>query len=67
MKNGYTWVVDADIKGYFDSIPHDKLMKEEKEQIADGRILEMIEEYLKQGIMDGVKEREAEKGTPRGQ
>jgi len=66
LRNGYTWVVDADIKSYFDSIPHDKLMKEVEEQIADGRILEMIEGYLKQGIMDGLKEWEAEKGTPQG-
>lgn len=66
LKNGYPWVVDADIKSYFDSIPHDKLMKEVEEQIADGRILEMIEGYLKQGIMDGLKEWEAEKGTPQG-
>lgn len=66
LKNGHPWVVDADIKSYFDSIPHDKLMKEVEEQIADGRILETIEGYLKQGIMDGLKEWEAEKGTPQG-
>ncbi|MCF6150123.1 MAG: group II intron reverse transcriptase/maturase [Candidatus Kuenenia sp.] len=66
LKNGYTWVVDADIKSYFDSIPHDKLMKEVEEQIADGRVLEMIEGYLTQGIMDGLKEWQAEKGTPQG-
>jgi RNA-directed DNA polymerase len=66
LKGGNQWVVDADIKSYFDSIPHDKLMKEVEEQIADGRVLEMIEGYLKQGIMDGLKEWEAEKGTPQG-
>lgn len=66
LKNGHTWVVDADIKSYFDSIPHDKLMKEVEEQIADGRVLEMLEGYLKQGIMDGLKEWQAEKGTPQG-
>ncbi|MBV6518010.1 MAG: hypothetical protein HCAMLNBO_00607 [Candidatus Brocadia fulgida] len=66
LKNGYPWVVDADIKSYFDSIPHDKVMEEVEEQIADGRILEMIEGYLKQGTMDGLKEWEAEKGTPQG-
>jgi RNA-directed DNA polymerase len=66
LKNGYTWVVDADIKSYFESIPHDKLMKEVEEQIADGRVLEIIEWYLKQRIMDGLKEWEAEKGTPQG-
>ncbi|OQZ04969.1 MAG: hypothetical protein B6D34_00005, partial [Candidatus Brocadia sp. UTAMX1] len=41
-------------------------MKEVEYQIADGRILEMIEGYLKQGIMDGLKEWEAERGTPQG-
>jgi len=66
LRNGYTWVVDADIKSYFDSIPHGKLMKEVEEQIADGRILEMIEGYLKQGVMDGLREWEEEKGTPQG-
>ncbi len=66
LKNGYRWVVDADIKSYFDSIPYDKLMKEVQEQIADGRILKILEGYLKQGIMDGLKEWEAEKGTPQG-
>jgi RNA-directed DNA polymerase len=66
LKSGNRWVVDADIKSYFDSISHDKLMKEVEEQIADGRILEMIEGYLKHGIMDGLKEWEAEKGTPQG-
>ncbi|MBI3229691.1 MAG: group II intron reverse transcriptase/maturase, partial [Burkholderiales bacterium] len=66
LKKGNTWVVDGDIKSYFDSIPHDKLMKEVEEQIADGRILEMIEGYLKHGIMDGLKEWQAEQGTPQG-
>ena len=66
LKKGNTWVVDADIKSYFDSIPHDKLMKEVEAQIADGRILEIIEGYLKHGIMDGLKEWQAEKGTPQG-
>lgn len=66
LKKGYTWVVDADIRSYFDSIPHDRLMREVEERIADGRVLEMIEGYLKQGIMDSLKEWEAEKGTPQG-
>ncbi|MBE7447140.1 MAG: hypothetical protein HS132_18775 [Planctomycetia bacterium] len=63
LKNGYPWVVDADIKSYFDSIPHDKLMEEVEYQIADGRILEMIEGYLKQEQWDGLKEWEAEGDT----
>ncbi|MEK6777431.1 MAG: group II intron reverse transcriptase/maturase [bacterium] len=63
---GKTWVVDADIESYFDSIPHDKLMEEIKEQVADGRVLRMIEGYLKQGVMDGLEHWEPEKGTPQG-
>lgn len=66
LKAGKTWVVDADIKGYFDSIPHDKLMEDIKQHVADGRVLELIEGYLKQGVMDGLELWEPEKGTPQG-
>jgi RNA-directed DNA polymerase len=66
LKAGKTWVVDADIMSYFDNIPHDKLMEDIREQVADGRILELIEGYLKQGVMDGLHLWEPEKGTPQG-
>jgi RNA-directed DNA polymerase len=66
LKAGKTWVVDADIKSYFDSIPHELLMEEIKEQVADGRILELLKGYLKQGIMDGLHLWEPEEGTPQG-
>lgn len=66
LKKGYHWVVDADIKSYFDTIPHDKLMKEVEEEITDGRILELIESYLKQGVMEGLEQWEVDKGTPQG-
>lgn len=66
LKTGKTWVVDADIRSYFDSIPHDKLMEEVKEQVADGRVLALIKGYLKQRIMDGLDLWEPEKGTPQG-
>lgn len=66
LKTGSTWVVDADIKSYFDSIPHDKLMREVEEQVADGKVLELIAGYLKQGIMDGLTEWAPDKGTPQG-
>ena len=55
MKQGYTWVVDADIKSYFDSIPHNKMMEGVEEQIEDGEILKMIEGYLGQGVMEGLE------------
>jgi RNA-directed DNA polymerase len=66
LKQGYTWVVDADLKGYFDSIPHEPLMARVKERVADGRVLALIEAYLHQPVMDGLKEWTPETGSPQG-
>ena len=66
LKAGYTYVVDADLKAYFDSIPHDKLMQEVRRYIADGRLLELIERFLGQDIMEGLSRWSPEKGTPQG-
>jgi len=66
LKAGKTWVVDADIKSYFDTISHDVLMKDIKERVADGRVLDLIEGYLKQGVIDGLDQWEPESGTPQG-
>lgn len=64
---GYTHVVDVDIKGYFDAIPHDRLMRLVREHVADGRVLGIIEGFLKQGVMEGTDWHEAkEEGTPQG-
>ena len=53
LKSGYTHVVDADLKAYFDSISHDLLMKDVRSRIADGRVLDLIEMFLKQGGTGG--------------
>ena len=53
LKAGYVHVVDADLKSYFDSIPHDKLMSEIGNYIADGRVLALIEALLTQDILGG--------------
>jgi RNA-directed DNA polymerase len=66
LKEGKTWVVDADLKGYFDTIPREPLMEQVKEKITDGRVLGMLEAYLKQGVMEGMKEWPPETGTPQG-
>jgi len=66
LKEGYVWVVDADLKGYFDSIPHDRLMEEVRKRIADGRVLELIEGYLKQDVLEENKLWTPEKGSPQG-
>jgi RNA-directed DNA polymerase len=66
LKAGYTYVVDADLKAYFDSIPHEKLMQEVHRYIADGRLLDLIEGYLGQDIMEGLSRWTPEAGTPQG-
>jgi RNA-directed DNA polymerase len=67
LDGGYTWVVDVDIQRYFDTIPHDRLIREVETEISDRRVLKLIEAYLKQGVMDGTKSYAAlEEGTPQG-
>jgi len=66
LKEGFVWVVDADLKGYFDSIPHRRLMEEVRERIADGRVLKLVEGYLKQGVLEEMKFWTPEKGAPQG-
>ncbi len=61
--------MDVDIKGYFDSIPHQRLMELVKERIADGRVLSLIESFLKQKVMDTggwIAVEEQDEGTPQG-
>ena len=67
LETGHTWVVDADIKGYFDSIPQDQLLARVREKIADGRILALLEKFLRQGVMDTASGwQPTENGTPKG-
>lgn len=66
LKAGYVHVVDADLKSYFDTIPHKKLMERVKEKISDSRVLELIEMYLKQGVLDGLENWTPEAGSPQG-
>jgi RNA-directed DNA polymerase len=66
LQSGHRWVVDADIKGYFDSIPHERLMEEVEREVADGRVLKLLRKYLKAGVMEGIEFTEPEEGTPQG-
>lgn len=66
LKEGYTWVVDADLASYFDSISHQGLMEELGERISDGAVLELIERYLGQEIFDDLKHWTPTQGTPQG-
>lgn len=67
LNEGYTWIVDADLKGYFDTIPKDRLMSRVRERIADSRVLALIRSYLDQGVMEEMKLHDpTERGTPQG-
>jgi RNA-directed DNA polymerase len=66
LKAGSTWVVDADLKSYFDTIPHQRLMERVKERVSDGNILELIQAFLDQDILDGAKRWTPTRGTPQG-
>lgn len=66
LKEGFTHVVDADLKSYFDTIPHDKLMARVGETISDGRVLKLIDGFLKQEIMSDMARWQPTTGTPQG-
>ena len=66
IKAGHTHVVDADLKGYFDSIPHQRLLARVEEKISDGRILDLIQAYLSQDIVRGAERWTPTGGTPQG-
>jgi RNA-directed DNA polymerase len=67
LKGGSDWVVDADLKSYFDTIPQERLMQRIGEKIADGRVLKLVEQMLQAGVMDSAKGwQPTEQGTPQG-
>jgi RNA-directed DNA polymerase len=66
LKTGYHWVVDADLKSYFDTIPQEPLLERVAEKIADGRVLDLVRAFLRQGIMEGMKTWTPTGGTPQG-
>ncbi len=67
LDEGRTWIVDADVKGYFDNIPQDKLLAAVAEHLSDGAVLELIRRFLKQGVMESGKSwQPTETGTPQG-
>lgn len=66
LQTGHTWVVDADLKGYFDTIPHGPMVRCVEEKVSDGRVIEMLQQYLKQDVMEGMQSWTPEGGTPQG-
>jgi len=67
LRMGYTAMYDADLQGYFDSIPHDKLMKGLETRISDGSMLRLIRAFLRAPIQDGKgPPAPSTSGTPQG-
>jgi len=66
LKEGYTHVVDADLKSYFDTIPKGPMLARVAERISDGKVLGLIQRYLEQEILEGLKRWTPTAGTPQG-
>lgn len=66
LKEGYTHVVDADLQGYFDNIPHDLLTKRIEVHISDGRLLDLLASWLQQDIVRELERWTPTAGTPQG-
>ena len=66
LRAGYTQVVDADLGSYFDTIPHKPLLEQVRAKVSDGRVLELIEAFLQQGVMEEGKHWIPKEGTPQG-
>ena len=66
LKAGMTWGVDADLQGYFDSIPHDRLMSRVEERLSDGRLLSLLRAWLTQDIVSEMNCWSPTAGAPQG-
>jgi RNA-directed DNA polymerase len=67
LKAGHDWVVDADLKSCFDTIPHERLLALVKTRVADGRVLALVKSFLRAGVMAAAKGwQPSERGTPQG-
>ena len=65
-RQGYRWVLDADISGFFDNLSHRAVMRELADVVADGNILRLVEKFLRAGVMEGGKRQPTRVGTPQG-
>jgi len=66
LRQGYKWIVDADIQSYYDSIEHDRILTEIAKEVADSKVLGLLEALLSQPIMEDAKKRTPEEGIPQG-
>jgi len=66
LTEGYVYVVDADLKSYFDTIPKDRLLARVRDKVSDSRVLRLVKMFLDQGVLEGLKEWTPVSGTPQG-
>jgi RNA-directed DNA polymerase len=67
LSQGHAWCVDADLKSYFDTIPHDRLMALVRQRVVDGSVLALLAQSLKAGVLEELKGwQPTERGTPQG-
>jgi RNA-directed DNA polymerase len=66
LKQGYRYVVDADLRSYFDTIPQARLRSRVAERVSDGRVLDLVDLFLQQGVLDGLAHWRPTTGTPQG-
>lgn len=66
LQAGYFYVVDADLKGYFDTIPKDRLLALVKQHVSDSRMLKLIKLFLDQNILEELREWSPVAGVPQG-
>ena len=65
IEEGYTFVVDADLESYFDTIPHEQLMQRVEERVSDGRVLDLLSSWLGQDILKGLRTMDADRRARR--
>ena len=66
LKSGHFWVVGADLQSYFDTIPYSPLLAKVGRRIADSRVLELVQQFLKQDIMEDMTRWTPTSGNPQG-
>jgi len=66
MGKRVNWVIDADIKGFFDNVNHEKMLQCRRQRIVDPNLLELLERFLKAGVMAEGRVEPTTRGTPQG-
>jgi RNA-directed DNA polymerase len=66
VRTKVSWIVDADVRSFFDSMSHDWLIRFVEHRIGDRRVIRLIQKWLKAGVMDGVEWTSSDTGSPQG-